>query len=93
MIDLDKHIAGISYGKIIMETLSGDYLPPFSYPNTDEGLLQWLLDTFDIDKLYNDPLALDLQLTLNRWVVEGESASEIKQQLLNLLIDCYGFYC
>jgi hypothetical protein len=93
MIDMDRYVASIAYGKIIMETLAGDSLPPFSYSNTDEGLLQWFLDTFDIDRLYNDPLALDLQLTLNRWVVDGEPASEIRQQLINILVDHYGFYC
>ena len=93
MIDMDRYVASIAYGKLIMETLSGDALSPFSYPNTEEGLLQWLLDTFDIDRLYNDPLALDIQLTLNKWIVDGEPASEIRQQLINILVVHYGFYC
>lgn len=93
MIDMNKYLVSIAYGKTIMAILTGETFPPSTYPNTDQGVLQWLLDDLDIDRLYNDPLALDIQLTLNKWIVDGEAAGDIRQQIVNVLADHFGANC
>ncbi len=76
-----------------MAVLSGESFPPSGYANTDHGVLQWLLEDMDIDKLYNDPLALEVQLTLNRWIVDGEPADQIRSQIVDILADNFGLNC
>ena len=90
MIDMDRYMASIVYSKNIMTILANELPPPSNYPNTDEGVLRWLLEEFDIEALYNDPLALNIQLTLNRWIVDGEPANSIRQQIVNIMRDHFG---
>ena len=87
MIDIDKYAASITYGKHLMAVLAGQSVTPSGYANTDQGVLQWLLEHMDIDQLYNDPLSLELQLTLNRWIIDNKPADETRTQIISILAD------
>jgi hypothetical protein len=92
-VDLQQWRISIQYGRGYCEVLSGEDLKPLAdYPDTtDESVLQYVFDTLDGDKLYNDYLYEAIQSVLDLWLIEDLSAPDARKQLLILFTDHCNF--
>ena len=89
---MNRYMASIAYGRTMYSGLTGNEIPS-EYSNSEDGVLSWFSDNIDIDMLYNDVLASDIQITINLWVVEDIDSSEARRRLIDLFADHFGFGC
>lgn len=94
-VDLQRLRESVQYGTDYCKVLTGeDKRPLMDYPDTsDQSILQYVFDTLDEEKLYNEVLHEEMQNILDMWLVEDLTAHQAKTQLITLLADYYDFGC
>lgn len=92
-IDLERWQNSLPYIKSYYQVLSGESVKQLQeYPDdTDESVLQYVFDTLDGDKLFNEYLYEATQSILDLWLIEDLSSAQARKQLLDLYADhCNG---
>ena len=88
---LEKVSAGFQYGSGFNDLLFGyDYSLLQGYPDhSANSVLQFMFDTVDREKLFNDVFFDGFQEILDKWLVEADEPENVLRELLDYWIDTY----
>lgn len=88
---LQKVSAGFQYGISFNSLLEGDDFSMLNeYPDhSANSVLQFMFDTVDREKLFNDIFFDGFQEILDKWLVEADEPENILQELLVYWMDTY----
>ena len=90
---MNLHMEGLMYGKSLCPIIAGEIEVPSGYNNTDEGLLQWLSDNIQYERLYNNVLEFHIRGIFTAWLAELITPAQARQQMLLLFADHFDFAC